>query len=123
MANLIVTPASQTESAIQKLLNSRHIDCLSVQEYHVTDFFGIWMKISRDPTGNLPYDGVASPRLTRQLKQLGVDVGDTVLVAIRPYVLYERSIRLVSPITDSNRHLVGCEMESMPYFQQALLSA
>ncbi|NLC21321.1 MAG: hypothetical protein GX771_05325 [Halomonadaceae bacterium] len=123
MAKLIVTSAAQSETAIYRLLNDRNIRSLCVHKYHVTDFFGKWMKISRDPTGDLPYDGVASPRLTRQLKQLGIEVGDEVLVAIQPYVLYERCIRLVSPITNTNRHLIGYQLESVPYAQSALLSA
>lgn len=112
MARLIVTPANQSEAYINKLLANPAIYLIEVQEFYVTWFMDRWLQVSRDHTGERPYDGVASARLTQQLRALGVSAGEKVLVALRPNVSYEFSIRMVSPITTTNQHLIGQKFET-----------
>lgn len=120
MSRLIVAPATQSEAYINKMLANPAIHLIEVQRFYVNWFMSRWLQVSRDHSGTKPYDGVASARLTQQLRALGVGAGQTVLVALRPNVSYEFSIRMVSPITTTNQHLIGKRFETLKPEQMLL---
>jgi len=107
MASIKVAHPEQTESSIQFLLGRKNTEELMIDRFYVSDFMGVWYQVSKSPKGYRPYDGVASPGLTKSLKAVGVQPGDQVLVVRHPSMVHEHRIRLVAPLTDENRHLVG----------------
>jgi len=117
-----VVPASQTLNAVHKLLAQPGVFVLELEIFHVTDFFGRWFKLSRDPQNRSPYGELASPQITQDLKALGVKVGDQVLVACIPSSAREVKVRAVAPLTEENLHLAGSRIRD-PYIEQLTLSA
>jgi hypothetical protein len=107
MANIKIARPEQTEASVQFLLGRKNTQELIIDVFHVSDFMGVWYQVSKSPKGYRPYDGIASPGLTKSLKALDVKPGDQVLVVRHPSVLHEHRIRLVAPLTDENRHLIG----------------
>jgi hypothetical protein len=107
MASIKIARPEQTESAIQFLLGRKNTEELIIDLFYVSDFMGVWYQISKSPKGYRPYDGVASPGITKALKAMDVKPGDQVLVVRHPNKVHEHRIRLVAPLTEENRHLVG----------------
>lgn len=107
MASIKFARPEQTESSIQFLLGRKNTEELIIDQFYVSDFMGVWYQVSKFPRGYRPYDGVASPGLTKSLKAIDVEPGDAVLVVRHPNKMHEHRIRLVAPLTDANRHLIG----------------
>lgn len=117
-----VVPASQTLSAVHKQLRAPGVFALELEVFHVTDFFGRWFKLTRDPQSLSPYGELASPQITRDLQALGVQAGDQVLVACIPSSAREVKVRAVAPLTADNEHLVGRRIRD-PFIEQLTLTA
>ena len=121
MQRILVVPASQTEAAILQLEHRPNVGVIEVELYYVADFMGIWLKITQDPKGNSPYNEMASPALTQQLKAEGLGIGDHVIV-VREACATSLKVRIVSPISLRNWYLVGKRFGEQSPSQQSLLS-
>lgn len=117
---IAVVPASQALAAVQKQLSTQGVSTLEFEIYHVTDFFGRWFKLSRDPGGRSPYGELASPQITRDLQERGVMLGDQVLVARMPTYALHLKARVVSPLNAENQHLAGMRFGDHPTEQLTL---
>jgi hypothetical protein len=117
-----VVPASQTLAAVQKQLSVPGVFALELEVFHVADFFGRWLRLTRDPQSRSPYGELASPQVSRDLQALGVEVGDQVLVARIPSSAREVKVRTVSPLTAENQHLAGRRIRD-PFIEQLALTA
>lgn len=122
MSRIAIVPATQTLASAQNVIRKGEAETLAFEIHHVTDFMGVWYKISRDPVGECPFDGVASPIITRGLKALGVEIGEEVIVARRPNIFYDQPVHVVSPLTPTNRHLLGEFVFDTPASQPSLLA-
>ena len=107
MASIQFARPEQTESSIKFMLGRKNSPELIVDVFYVSDFMNVWYQLSKNPKGYCPYDGVASPGITRALKAMDVKPGDQVLVVRHPRRLHEHRVRLVAPLTSDNRHLIG----------------
>lgn len=107
MSSIKIARPEQTESSVQFLLGRKNTEELIIERFYVNNFMDVWYQVSKTPSGYRPYDGVASPGLTNALKAMDVKPGDQVLVVRHPSMVHEHRIRLVAPLTDDNKHLIG----------------
>lgn len=102
----IVSP-SQTSRAIGSVLGRPGKGDLIVEVFYVRAFCGIWYELRRHLDESQRLGGFAAPMLTERLTKYGVQPGDAILVARVPGLDDEFSLRVVSPLSDENRHLIG----------------
>jgi len=122
---MIIAPPNQTEAAIMSYFSQpASRSDLDVEMYYIADFLGVWFKITKDASTTFPLQReMASPQLTRKLQEMGVCIGDQVLVAKEVTSPLDLKVRIVSPLTTANTHLIGRRFNAPRAEQQLLLTA
>lgn len=115
-----VVNAKQTKNAIVAVLGKPGKGNLIVEVFHIHAFGGTWFEIHREKEKRSRLGGFASPMLTERLKRHGIAIGDPVLVARVEGLDDEFSLRVVSPLTEDNKCLIGERFERSPVNEDAL---
>lgn len=109
MARIVLSPAQEAEEAINTLFARADVSSVVVDVFNVEDYLGNFLQVTASE-GNTPYYLVGKTSLARELRQMGVQNGDQMLVARHPHRDREASVYLVSPMTEANHRLAGLQL-------------